>query len=74
MASRAGARRAAISTHYAADRHPDERAEALEMIRDASSVENLAEVGAILRRLVLSAASRQTVGAAYVARRSELSA
>ena len=74
MASRAGARRAAISTHYAADRHPDERAEALEMIRDASSVENLAEVGAILRRLVLSAASRQAVGAAYVARRSELSA
>ena len=74
MASRAGARRAAISTHYAADRHPDERADALEMIRDASSVENLGEVGAILRRLVLSAASRQTVGAAYVARRSELSA
>lgn len=72
LASQAGARRAAISTHYAADRHPDERMEALEMIKDAASLENLAQVGAILRRLVLSAKSRQLVGAAYVARRSEL--
>ena len=74
LASRAGGRRAAISTHYAAGRHGDEREEALAMIGSAASNADLESAGAIMRRMVLSADSRQAVASAYVARRSLLSA
>ena len=73
LASQAGGRRAAISTHYAADRHGDEREEALAMIGSAATNADLESAGAIMRRMVLSAASRQLVAGAYVARRSQLS-
>lgn len=72
LASQAGARRAAISTRYAAERQPDEREEALAMIGSAGSAADLEAAGAIMRRMVLSAASRQAVASAYVARRSDL--
>lgn len=74
LASRAGGRRAAISTQYAAERHADEREEALAMIAGAASAADLEAAGAIMRRMVLSAASRQAVAGAYVARRAQLSA
>jgi ribonuclease D len=74
QASRAGGRRAAIATHYAAGRHEDERTEALAMIESAESVADLAAAGAIMRRMVLSAASRAAVADAYKARRSSLAA
>jgi hypothetical protein len=73
LASRAGGRRAATSTHYAADRHGDERDEALAMIASAGSAADLEAAGGFMRRMVLSAASRQAVAAAYKARRSQLS-
>ena len=74
LASTAGGRRAAISTHYAAARHGDEREEALAMLASAASNADLEAAGGFMRRMVLSAASRQDVATAYVARRSQLSA
>jgi hypothetical protein len=44
------------------------------MIESAESVADLAAAGAIMRRMVLSAASRAAVADAYKARRSSLAA
>ena len=74
LASMAGGRRAAIATHYAAGRHDDERHEALAMVASAASTADLAAAGAIMRRMVLSAASRAAVAEAYKLRRSQLAA
>ncbi len=74
MASRAGGRRAAVATHYASERHDDERDEALSMIRAVETPADLETLGTVMRRMVLSARSRKVVGAAYVARRTELTA
>ncbi len=74
MASRAGGRRAAVATRYASERHADEQHEALSMIRDAQTPADLETLGTVMRRMVLSASSRKVVGAAYVARRTELTA
>ena len=74
LASLAGARRVLWTTKLGAEREPDEREEALAMIGSASSAADLEQAGAIMRRMVLSAASRQAVAAAYRARRSALAA
>ncbi len=74
VASQAGARRAAITARFGAERNADEQSEALELISSATTSDALDATAAVLRRLVLSAASRSTVGAAYVARRSSLAA
>ncbi len=74
MASRAAGRRAAVATRYASERHADEQDEALSMIRSAQTPADLEALGTVMRRTVLSARSRKVVGAAYVARRTELTA
>ena len=74
LASLAGVRRATWVTQFGAERNPDERDEALAMIASAGSADDLAQAGAIMRRMVLSAASRQAVGDAYRARRAALAA
>ena len=74
LASLAGARRSLWTTTFGAERNPDERDEALEMIAAAATADDLAQAGAIMRRMVLSAASRQAVAEAYRARRAALAA
>ena len=73
-ASRAGARRAAWTASFGAERESDEREEALAMIAEAASVDDLAQAGAFMRRMVLSAASRAAVAEAYRSRRAALAA
>ena len=72
LASSAGGRRAAWTTKLAAERHEDERDEALAMLAGAGSAADLEQAGAIMRRMVLSAASRAAVADAYRSRRAAL--
>ena len=74
LASLAGIRRAAWTTSFGAERNPDEQEEALAMIASAASSDDLAEAGALMRRMVLSATSRKSVADAYRARRAALAA
>lgn len=74
LASLAGGRRAAWTTKFAAERNGDEREEALAMIASANAPADLEQAGAIMRRMVLSHASRGAVADAYRERRAALAA
>ena len=71
-ASLAGARRAAASAAMSGRRHADELEEALSMVAEAASTADLESAGAIMRRMVLRAESRTTLGEAFRARRATL--
>ncbi len=71
-ASQAGARRAAVSTRYAAERHGDECAEGLTLVRSATSTADLDAAAAAVRRLVLTAASRSEIFDSYKTQRASV--
>lgn len=72
IASLAGARRAAASIRFGADRHPDELEEARAMIAHAASAADLETAGGLMRRMALRAGSREELAEAYRARRQAL--
>ncbi len=72
IASLAGARRAAASIRFGADRNPDELDEARAMIAHAASAADLETAGGLMRRMALRAASRETLADDYRARRQAL--
>ncbi|MFM7693623.1 MAG: hypothetical protein ACKO7U_04865 [Actinomycetota bacterium] len=72
IASMAGARRAAASVRFGADRHPDEADEARAMIANAASAADLETAGALMRRMALRAGSREELAEAFRARRQAL--